>query len=53
MKASETAIRSVLDYHELTKHQLDRYAPGPGYMDWETNPVRSGFMKVTIDLLCP
>jgi SagB-type dehydrogenase family enzyme len=38
MKKSETAIRSVLDYHELTKHRLDRYAPGPGYMDWKNQP---------------
>lgn len=28
----------VKTYHELTKHRLDRYAPGPGFMDWATQP---------------
>lgn len=28
----------VRTYHELTKHRLDRYAPGPGYLDWATQP---------------
>jgi len=30
--------RTVLDYHELSKHRLERYAPGPGYLDWATQP---------------
>jgi SagB-type dehydrogenase family enzyme len=30
--------RAVLDYHELSKHRLERYAPGPGYLDWATQP---------------
>lgn len=25
-------------YHELTKHRMDRYAPGPGGLDWATQP---------------
>ena len=25
-------------YHRLTKHHLRRYAPGPGYLDWATQP---------------
>lgn len=25
-------------YHEFTKHRPDRYAPGPGFMDWATQP---------------
>jgi SagB-type dehydrogenase family enzyme len=28
----------ILEYHTRSKHQLDRYAPGPGYMDWATQP---------------
>ena len=28
----------VHDYHERSKHQLDRYAPGPGGLDWATQP---------------
>jgi len=29
---------SVRDYHVRSKHQLERYAPGPGYLDWATQP---------------
>lgn len=28
----------VLDYHERSKHHLQRYAPGPGGLDWATQP---------------
>jgi len=28
----------ILEYHARSKHQLERYAPGPGYMDWATQP---------------
>jgi len=28
----------VLDYHERSKHRPDRYAPGPGELDWATQP---------------
>jgi len=30
--------RAILGYHERSKHSLERYAPGPGYMDWATQP---------------
>ncbi len=30
--------RIVFDYHELSKHRLERYAPGPRYLDWATQP---------------
>ena len=26
------------DYHERSKHRLDRYAPGPGVLDWANQP---------------
>ena len=29
---------AILDYHERSKHQLRRYAPGPGYLDWANQP---------------
>ena len=32
------ALQQVFDYHQQTKHNLERYAPGPGYMDWATQP---------------
>ncbi len=28
----------VLRYHEASKHHLDRYAPGPGGLDWANQP---------------
>lgn len=28
----------VLHYHQSTKHHSQRYARGPGYMDWATQP---------------
>lgn len=28
----------VLAYHERSKHHVDRYAPGPGGLDWATQP---------------
>ncbi len=31
-------ITEVFDYHEASKHRLDRYAPGPGGLDWATQP---------------
>ena len=27
-------MKSVLHYHEITKHNYDAYAPGPGQMDF-------------------
>jgi SagB-type dehydrogenase family enzyme len=34
----EHMTRTVLDYHEVSKHRLERYARGPGYLDWATQP---------------
>ena len=31
-------MNPVLAYHEGSKHHLDRYAPGPGRLDWATQP---------------
>jgi len=31
-------IETVLRYHERTKHHFDRYAPGPGELDWANQP---------------
>lgn len=28
----------LLDYHRRTKHHFHRYAAGPGYLDWATQP---------------
>ncbi len=31
-------IATTLAYHARTKHQLDRYAAGPGSLDWDAQP---------------
>ena len=31
-------MNTVLDYHKRSKHHLDRYAPGPGGLDWASQP---------------
>lgn len=31
-------MSAVLGYHERSKHRPDRYAPGPGRLDWATQP---------------
>ena len=47
--------RAVLDYHELSKHRFERYAPGPGYLDWATQPdpfrTYAGGERVELPLL--
>ena len=30
--------RALIDYHERSKHRLERYAPGPGGLDWANQP---------------
>ena len=32
------ALELVLRYHERTKHQFHRFAPGPGELDWANQP---------------
>lgn len=29
---------TLSDYHERSKHRLNRYAPGPGWLDWANQP---------------
>ena len=33
---AEQAVRA---YHQLSKHRPDGYAPGPGQLDWATQPA--------------
>ena len=30
--------QALLDYHQRSKHRIDRYAPGPGGLDWANQP---------------
>ncbi len=34
----DDAIARVRAYHQRTKHTPERFAPGPGYMDWANQP---------------
>ena len=35
---NETRVATVLAYHARSKHALDRYAAGPGTLDWDAQP---------------
>ena len=35
---STDALETVRRYHQSTKHHVDRFAHGPGYLDWATQP---------------
>jgi SagB-type dehydrogenase family enzyme len=35
---SSTDLETVLRYHERTKHHFNRFAPGPGALDWANQP---------------
>ena len=43
----------VLEYHERSKHRLERYAPGPGGLEWanQPNPFREFEGAPRIELL--
>ncbi|MBI4809211.1 MAG: nitroreductase family protein [Nitrosomonadales bacterium] len=34
----KTRVATVLSYHTRSKHALDRYAAGPGTLDWDAQP---------------
>jgi len=34
----KTALDTILDYHQRSKHQFQRYASGPDGMDWKNHP---------------
>ncbi|ADE11151.1 nitroreductase family protein [Sideroxydans lithotrophicus] len=36
---NDARVATVLAYHARTKHALDRYAAGPGALDWEAQPA--------------
>ena len=35
---SQDSLSAVREYHRRTKHLPERYAPGPGYLDWANQP---------------
>lgn len=35
---SENAYQQVIEYHQRTKHSLQKYADGPETLDWEAQP---------------
>jgi SagB-type dehydrogenase family enzyme len=38
MSKAPSPVDIVHAYHQRTKHHLDRYAPGPGSLDWDAQP---------------
>ncbi|MGH8737837.1 MAG: SagB/ThcOx family dehydrogenase [Burkholderiales bacterium] len=46
---------TLSDYHERSKHRLNRYAPGPGQLDWanQPNPFRryEGTARIELPLV--
>jgi len=32
------SAQALLEYHKRSKHRVNRYAPGPGWLDWATQP---------------
>lgn len=50
-----TPHESIEAYHRASKHELRRYAPGPGYLDWSTQPAPfrryDGAARVELPLL--
>lgn len=34
----DTQLATILDYHQRTKHQLQKYAAGPDFLDWDSQP---------------
>jgi SagB-type dehydrogenase family enzyme len=35
---AETGTAAIVRYHERSKHHPGRFAPGPGFMDWASQP---------------
>ena len=38
MSREQAPIEAILAYHQATKHRFERYANGPGRLDWATQP---------------
>ena len=38
MVPDASELEAVMRYHERTKHHFNRYAPGPGELDWANQP---------------
>jgi SagB-type dehydrogenase family enzyme len=34
----DDALAIIFDYHQVSKHSQRAFAPGPGYLDWATQP---------------
>lgn len=34
----DTHLATILDYHQRTKHHLQKYAAGPEFLDWDSQP---------------
>ena len=54
---SRAPLETVFRYHQATKHHVHRFAHGPGYLDWDTqpNPFRryDGASMIALDTVAP
>lgn len=41
----QSALQTIKDYHQQSKHQPGRYARSPGYMDWANQPLPYRFYE--------
>jgi len=39
MNPEPAAVQTVRAYHQRTKHRFEAYAPGPGTLDWDSQPA--------------
>ena len=38
MVPNASELEAVMRYHERSKHHFNRFAPGPGELDWANQP---------------
>jgi nitroreductase len=49
----DSPVWQLLRYHEETKHRPERYAPGPGSLDWASQPEPFRFYQGVTPVLLP
>ena len=54
---SSEQLQAVYAYHQATKHRFEAFAPGPGFLDWATQPDPfrryAGARLIPLDTVAP
>ena len=54
---SPDCLQAVFDYHQATRHRFEAFAPGPGFLDWATQPDPfrryAGARLIQLDTVAP